>query len=124
MEAISKPHLVDLLRTFDRRRWVVPRIRYASVRSKGELIEDIRRHYRDSRTGQYVRFEPVRKALRLMPAIVYHLATRRFLLDGAVVDLPRKSRQPLRCSIERRRVTIRFAQDLPAPSPPPAGFAE
>ena len=41
MERISKPHIVDLLRVFDRKRWIQPRIRYASVRSKPELIKDL-----------------------------------------------------------------------------------
>ena len=45
MNAISKPHLVDLLRIFDKRRYITPRIRYASVRSKPELIRDLERHF-------------------------------------------------------------------------------
>ena len=44
METISKPHLVDLLRVFDKRKWFVPRIRYASVRSKPELIKDMQKY--------------------------------------------------------------------------------
>ena len=43
MNAICKPHIVDLLRIFDKRRMVTPRIRYASVRSKPELIADLAR---------------------------------------------------------------------------------
>ncbi len=43
MERISKPHLVDLLRIFDKRRWLHPRILYASVRSKPELIADLKK---------------------------------------------------------------------------------
>ena len=42
MQRISKPHIVDLLRYFDRNRLFSPRIRYASVRSKPELIADIK----------------------------------------------------------------------------------
>jgi len=45
MQRISKPHIVDLLRIFDRRRWFVPRIRYASVRSKPELIKDLAKYF-------------------------------------------------------------------------------
>ena len=48
---IAKPAIVELLRVFDENQWVVPRIRYASVRSKPELIEDIQRHFRASLTN-------------------------------------------------------------------------
>ena len=51
INVISKPLIVDLLRTFDKNKWLSPKIRYASVRSKGELIEDLRRHFRDRREG-------------------------------------------------------------------------
>ena len=40
LNKISKPHIVDLLRIFDKRKTISPRIRYASVRSKPELIKD------------------------------------------------------------------------------------
>ena len=32
---------MDLLRIFDKHKWIRPRIRYASVRSKPELIADL-----------------------------------------------------------------------------------
>ena len=45
MQRISKPHLVDLLRFFDKKRIFSPRIRYASVRSKPELIKDLKKYF-------------------------------------------------------------------------------
>ena len=45
LHKISKPHLVDLLRMSDHNRWLQPRIRYASVRSKPELIRDLEDHF-------------------------------------------------------------------------------
>ena len=108
MEYISKPHLVDLLRTFDRQRWLCPRIRYASVRSKGELIEDLRRHFNDARVGSLILFRP-RVALGMrIPQIRYDLAARCFLIAGRPTDLPRESRKPVECQIERRPVTVDF----------------
>ena len=46
MNQISKPHIVDLLRIFDKNRYINPRIRYASVRSKPELLNDLKMHFR------------------------------------------------------------------------------
>ena len=40
MDQISKPHIVSFLRMVDRHKWIRPRIRFASVRSKPELITD------------------------------------------------------------------------------------
>ena len=48
MNQISKPHIVDLIRIFDKNRYINPRIRYASVRSKPELLNDLRMHFRVS----------------------------------------------------------------------------
>ena len=111
METISKPHLVDLLRTFDRYRWIMPRIRYASVRSKGELIEDLRVHFADEvdRDTGVVTMRCLRRAeTEYMPAICYDPGRRSFLLDGHPVDLPRKSREPLRFRCMRTQTTLIF----------------
>ena len=45
MDQISKPHIVSFLRMVDRHKWIRPRIRFASVRSKPELITDIKRAF-------------------------------------------------------------------------------
>ena len=72
MNAISKPHLVDLLRIFDKKRYITPRIRYASVRSKPELIRDIGRHFKTEKVGSVVTLRPVH-SLREIPLIQYDL---------------------------------------------------
>ena len=102
MEDISKPRLVDLLRTFDKMRWLVPRIRYASVRSKPMLIKDLREFFEDVREGDFVLFKP-RVAVRLarVPDIRFNVVARQFLLDHVARDLPRHSRRPVRFSIRR-----------------------
>ena len=117
MEAISKPHLVDLLRTFDRQRWICPRIRYASVRSKGELIQDLRRHFVDRREGDLILFAARVPLGMRIPEIRYDLAQRQFRIAGSLVDLPRQSRKPAECLIERRRVTIDFRHPWHAGTP-------
>ena len=119
---ISKPHLVDLLRIFDKRKWIVPRIRYASVRSKPELIADIKQHFLVRKCGDVLRFFP--KNLRLhVPTIEYDLSQRRYLLDGRVRDIPKESRQKPLFSISHVPVTLDFAEffvDPPGSRTPPS----
>ena len=73
MNQISKPHLVDLLRIFDRRKFFVPRIRYASVRSKPELLKDLYRHFGTRLTKTDVEFIPKSTVSSTVPTIRYHL---------------------------------------------------
>ena len=121
MEDISKPRLVDLLRTFDKMRWLVPRIRYASVRSKPMLIRDLREFFTDVRSNDYVLFKP-KVAMRLarVPDIRYNVLTRQFLLGGQARDLPRHSRRPVRFSIRREVVTLFGDPVLLSPGSPPS----
>ena len=88
---ISKPHLVDLLRCFDRRKWISPRIRYASVRSKPELIADILREFSILKVRKRVCFHPER--VHGLPAIEYDLERKQFLFDGTALNVPRVSRE-------------------------------
>ena len=119
MEDISKPRLVDLLRTFDKMRWLVPRIRYASVRSKPMLIKDLRVFYIDVREGDFVLFKPkVFVRLVRVPDIRFNVPARQFLLDGIPRDLPRHSRRPVRFSVSRVAVTLFGEPDLVPDSPP------
>ena len=93
MQSISKPHIVDLLRIFDKNRWIIPRIRYASVRSKPELIADLSEHFLTEITpGGTLLFLPFGR-LHGVPRIEYDLENRRYILDGEVVDVPKRSRQ-------------------------------
>ena len=59
LNKISKPHIVDLLRIFDKRKTISPRIRYASVRSKPELIKDLVKHFDCTESDDIVYFEPL-----------------------------------------------------------------
>ena len=87
MDRISKPHLVNFLRISDRSHWLHPRIRYASIRSKPQLLRDLRKHFRTRlsppRPGHLgtLRFLPVRP-LPCVPRIEYCFQTRQFLFDG------------------------------------------
>ena len=118
---ISKPHLVDLLRVFDRNKWVTPRIRYASVRSKPELVHDLLVHFTVAKTDDLLRFFP-KRLLSCLPRIDYDLTNRRYLLDGAPFDAPRESRKRPSFSISRIPVTLDFSEFAPDPlgeqSPP------
>ena len=107
MQAISKPRIVDFLRTCDKHNWVYPRIRFASVRSKPELIEDIETHFIVSREGNFISIKPRRFARRI-PAIQYDLEVRKFLLDGDYRELQKESRQKPSFSIRREDVKIHF----------------
>ena len=74
MNQISKPHIVDLLRIFDKNRYINPRIRYASVRSKPELLNDLKMHFRvrvvDEKKKRFIHLDPVIVIPRL-PKIFY-----------------------------------------------------
>ena len=104
MKSISKPHIVDLLRIFDQRKWIHPRIRYASVRSKGELLED---HFRTFVHQGRVTFVP-KKGQCPLPKIEYDLKKRVYLLDGQPQDFPRESRQKPKFSILKGPITLTF----------------
>ena len=108
MEKISKPNLVDLLRLSDRERWFVPRIRFASVRSKPCLIADLRALYKDVRRGERILFLPRHLLHDHVPDIVYDVKLRTFLLDGKVMDVPRISREKPVFSIRYEKYTMYF----------------
>ena len=106
LHKISKPHLVDLLRMSDHNRWLQPRIRYASVRSKPELIRDLEDHFLVKEHCQRLHFEPRRA--RNLPRIEYSLKNRSYLIDDKPMDLPRASRKkPIFC-VKRGAVTLYF----------------
>ncbi len=106
LNKISKPHIVDLLRISDRRRWLNPRIRYASVRSKPELIKDIRDHFKVVMVGSLLCFHP--KKARGLPRVEYCLEARHYLLDGNPTDVPRISRERPTFAIRSGPVTLTF----------------
>ena len=109
MNAISKPHLVDLLRIFDKRRYISPRIRYASVRSKPELIRDLCRHFAVMETDGIITLEPLKTLSSCeVPVIRYHLKEKHYTFDGHPVDVPRQSRERIRFQISHVPVTIHW----------------
>lgn len=97
MQRISKPDLVDFLRISDHRRWLTPRIRYASIRSKPELLEDLRRHFDEKLVGHLLEFVP-RNPRLLLPLVQYDLKQKVFLFDGKFCDVPKKSRERVKLS--------------------------
>ena len=108
MERISKPHIVDLLRYFDKKRVFSPRIRYASVRSKPELIKDLLVHFFVfcQAPSHLLQFRP-RRPLSL-PSIQYDLKARRFLLDGKYYEVPESTRIRPKFAVSRGPVTLYF----------------
>ncbi len=107
-QKISKPHLVDLLRLSDRNRWLFPRIRYASVRSKPELITDLMVHFRLLQVRQRLVFLPKQHTRSCIPQIEYDLALKKFLVEGIPQDIPKLSRSRPRFSISNLPVTLTF----------------
>ena len=107
VQRISKPHLVDFLRMCDRNRWCCPRIRYASIRSKPELCEDILKFFSFIEAAEVIFICPLR-TLHGFPEMEYHLKGRCFVLDGCHHDFPRLSRSKPVFQLERKRVTLEF----------------
>ena len=103
---ISKPHLVDLLRIADSRKWLTPRIRYASVRSKPELIHDLQSHFRVVLSQQRLVFHPRRA--RGIPQLEYDFQNKGYRLDGKLVDVPKLSREKPHFQISHTQVTVTF----------------
>ena len=111
MEQISKPHIVDLLRIFDKKRWLHPRILYASVRSKPELIKDIKRYFFTYEREKVLHLKPrgvVEKSLSHLPSISYDFSKKQYIFDGSAYDVPAESRRKVRFSISHVPVTMTF----------------
>ena len=108
MNHIPKPLLVDLLRIFDKRKFFVPRMRYASVRSKPELLRDLAYHFITVVKGNIVYFTPKKSVPREVPLIQYHLKDRKFYFDEKEVDVPIHSRYVPQFSIRKGPVTLTF----------------
>lgn len=111
MDRISKPHIVDLLRLCDRKHWLHPRVRYASIRSKPQLLADLRRHFRTrlQKRRKHLLFLPLRK-LPGVPKIEYSFEKKHFLLDGQPIDVPKRSKETLCYRYCVGPVTVTFPQ--------------
>ena len=109
---ISKPLLVDLLRTFDHKKWLQPKIRYASVRSKSQLITDILKRFTIERNRYLLIFVP-KFPHPIHPKITYDLKKKTYLFDGKPLDIPAYSRCRGSCRFVRGpwRVYFDFRTD-------------
>ena len=96
LNLISKPLLVDLLRTFDHKKWLQPKIRYASVRSKSQLITDITRRFNITRNRHLLTFVP-KFPHPIHPRITYDLKKKTYLFDDKPLDIPNYSRTKDTC---------------------------
>ena len=115
LENISKPKIVDFLRVCDRKNWVYPRIRYASVRSKPTLLKDIRDHFEEIQGDREIELIPFRDAQRL-PRIQYNFDQKAFLFDGQTIDLPKVGK--VEFQILKGPVVVDFGRWTPSPAPP------
>jgi len=109
MEKISKPELVTFLRLCDHHKWLSPRVRYASIRSKPMLLKDLKHHFRESmeESPWILTLIPRNCVLqRTLPRIQYDYAEKRFLLDGDPLRPP--ARQPSVSFSRRGPVTLHF----------------
>ena len=120
MERISNPHVVDFLRLSDRTHWLHPRIKYASIRSKPQLLEDLQRHFRTRHTKNRSRllFLPLR-SLPTVPRIEYCFLKKLFLFDGTPIDVPKKSKLRVPFRIVKGPVVVSFPQIVPRSPPEP-----
>ena len=117
MEQISKPHIVDLLRIFDKRRYLTPRIRYASVRSKPMLIKDLKEHFFTYERGDMLHIKK-RDGVYHVPDIQYDFERRRYLFDGVPLDVSAESRKKAVFSIRHEPVTLTWDEFVPTEGPP------
>ncbi len=122
MERISKPHIVDFLRLCDRKHWLHPRVRYASIRSKPQLLCDLCKHFRTRRAKQSLLFLPLRP-LPGVPRIEYSFPKKAFLLDNQPIDVPKRSKEALRFRYSPGPVTVTFPQIRGSPPEQAADFA-
>ena len=110
MNRISKPMIVDLLRIADREHWFYPRIRYASIRSKPALLDDLRKYFSVciQAGDEWVDFLPKRGAFHKVPMIRYHLKRRKFYFDNVEIDAPKISREKPLFVIRKETVVVCF----------------
>ena len=110
LKQISKPRIVDLLRLSDKERWCSPRIRYASIRSKGELIADIIRHFDLSSNKEGIIQIKLKNRKKRFPDLRFDLQRRQYILNGEYFDSDRASRERPSFQIRRGPVTLQFGQ--------------
>ena len=115
LENISKPKIVDFLRVCDRKNWVFPRIRYASVRSKPTLLKDIRCRFLERMEGPLLELTPRNRCVRC-PLVQYDFQRKAFLFDGQPIDLPKEAKPEFR--ILKGPVIVNFGNWTAKEAPP------
>ena len=112
LNLISKPLIVDLLRTFDHKKWLQPKIRYASVRSKSQLITDILKRFEITKNRNILSF-CAKFPHPIHPKITYDLKKKTYLFDDKQLDIPDYSRTKGHCRFVRGpwRVFFDFRND-------------
>ena len=108
LNKISKPHIVDFLRMSDKKRWCLPRIRYASIRSKPELCRDILVKFKVQLKNDLVLFRPLQLSFRFPDRLEYSLQKRVYLVNGEVTDFSVQSRTRPSFSLRKGPVTLHF----------------
>ena len=100
MEKISKPELTNFLRYLDKKKLLFPRIRYASVRSKSEILQDMKKQFFARVIEGRIFFVP--KRTRMFPEMYYDLSLKRFSVNLKGYD------QKPKFVIKRVPVTVTF----------------
>ena len=113
VQRITKPNLVDLLRMCDKNRWTSPRIRYASIRSKPDLCQDLVKFFEFRQEENLITITPLRQIVRF-PNLQYDVKSRRFFREGKPFDCARVSRRQPTFRLERKNVTLVFGTLFPA----------
>ena len=108
VQRLPKPSLVDFLRLCDRRRWCSPRIRYASIRSKRELCEDLLKKFRFVEEDSIIRIVPLQTIRGFPKTCHYDTKARAFFLDGKQYDMARASRKKPTFRLEHKTVELVF----------------
>ena len=86
-KSFSKPELTNMLRYLSYMQYLSPyKIRYASVRSKHQLLSDVKQFFKLEFTKDYVLFRLTRYLLRRVPDIRFCLKSRLWLFDQIPVD--------------------------------------
>ena len=99
MKNLSKPQLVNLLRYLDKNKLLIPRIKYASFRSKVEMMVDLRKHFYLREVDHKVYFVPKRG--KGLPEIFWDCKKKEFSVDVSLNN-------EVGFSVSRTPVTVRF----------------
>jgi len=83
-----------------------PRIRYASVRSKPELIADLMGCFKVVQKSTQIKFIPKRRME--FPEVYYDLEDRKYFFDDVPMNIPKLSREKPKFRVVRGPHVLRF----------------